>query len=407
MTERACGRRPCRVLTPCVQLVASRYAGEQPDPGASKMTVYRLHLRRPPEYRTMRRPPQTAGQIIFRMKELGKISQKSVASDQVSMIEIDDGAAGQRIDNFLLRVCKGVPKSHIYRILRSGEVRVNKGRVDAQYRLEHGDLVRVPPIRIAQGTEASTHAAVPAAHFDILFEDDHMLVIDKPAGVAVHGGSGVAFGVIEQMREARPQAKFLELVHRLDRETSGVLMLAKKRAALVGLHEQIRENKMDKRYYACVHGEWASDWGRRRAVKEPLHKYLTADGERRVRVQADGRASHTVFNLVNRWPEYALLEAELKTGRTHQIRVHLAHLDLPIVGDAKYGDFALNKELARTNARPGLKRMFLHAYRLKLTHPVTGAVLQFEAPLPAECRRFIDQLNELNKGSNPETDTHG
>jgi 23S rRNA pseudouridine955/2504/2580 synthase len=407
MTERACGRRPCRVLTPCVQLVASSYAGEQPDPGASKMTVYRLHLRRPPEYRTMRRPPQTAGQIIFRMKELGKISQKSVASDQVSMIEIDDGAAGQRIDNFLLRVCKGVPKSHIYRILRSGEVRVNKGRVDAQYRLAHGDLVRVPPIRIAHGTEASTHTPVPAANFNILFEDDHMLVIDKPAGVAVHGGSGVAFGVIEQMREARPQAKFLELVHRLDRETSGVLMLAKKRAALVGLHEQIRENKMDKRYYACVHGEWASDWGHRRAVKEPLHKYLTADGERRVRVQADGLASHTVFNLVNRWPEYALLEAELKTGRTHQIRVHLAHLALPIVGDAKYGDFTLNKELARTNARPGLKRMFLHAYRLKLAHPVTGAVLQFEAPLPAECRRFIEQLNELNKGSIPETDTHG
>jgi 23S rRNA pseudouridine955/2504/2580 synthase len=248
---------------------------------------------------------------------------------------------------------------------------------------------------------------VPAAHFEILFEDDHMLVIDKPAGVAVHGGSGVAFGVIEQMREARPQAKFLELVHRLDRETSGVLMLAKKRAALVNLHEQIRENRMDKRYFACVHGEWASDWGRRRAVKEPLHKYLTADGERRVRVQADGLASHTVFNLVNRWPDYALLEAELKTGRTHQIRVHLAHLELPIVGDVKYGDFALNKELARTNERPGLKRMFLHAYRLKLAHPATGDVLQFEAPLPAECRRFIDQLNEINNGATPETNTHG
>jgi 23S rRNA pseudouridine955/2504/2580 synthase len=185
----------------------------------------------------------------------------------------------------------------------------------------------------------------------------------------------------------------LELVHRLDRETSGVLMLAKKRAALVNLHEQIRENRMDKRYFACVHGEWASDWGRRRAVKEPLHKYLTADGERRVRVQADGLASHTVFNLVNRWPDYALLEAELKTGRTHQIRVHLAHLE--------------NKELARTNARPGLKRMFLHAYRLKLAHPATGDVLQFEAPLPAECRRFIDQLNEINNGATPETNTHG
>ncbi|NML29539.1 RluA family pseudouridine synthase [Paraburkholderia antibiotica] len=344
------------------------------------------------------------------MKELGKTSQRSVtgvvASDQVSLIEIDDSSAGQRIDNFLLRVCKGVPKSHIYRILRSGEVRVNKGRIDAQYRLELGDLVRVPPIRIAQPNEAAP-APVPAGGFPILFEDEHLLVIDKPAGVAVHGGSGVAFGVIEQMREARPQAKFLELVHRLDRETSGVLMLAKKRAALVNLHEQIRENRMDKRYYACVHGEWASDWGRRRAVKEPLHKYLTADGERRVRVQPDGLASHTVFNLVDHWPGYALLEAELKTGRTHQIRVHLQHLELPIIGDAKYGDFALNKALARANAKPGIKRMFLHAYRLKLTHPATGAPLQLEAPLPAECRGFIEQLNELRTGFNPETTLHG
>ncbi|WP_245254011.1 RluA family pseudouridine synthase [Paraburkholderia sp. LEh10] len=320
------------------------------------------------------------------------------------MIEIDDGAAGQRIDNFLLRVCKGVPKSHIYRILRSGEVRVNKGRVDAQYRLALGDLVRVPPIRVARADEVPA-APVPSAHFDILYEDDHLLVIDKPAGVAVHGGSGVAFGVIEQLRAARPQAKFLELVHRLDRETSGVLMLAKKRSALVNLHEQIRGNGMDKRYYACVRGEWASDWGRRRAVKEPLHKYLLPDGERRVRVQPDGLPSHTIFNLVDRWPGYALLEAELKTGRTHQIRVHLAHLGLPIVGDAKYGDFALNKELARANARPGLKRMFLHAYRLKLTHPASGETLQFEAPLPAECQRFVAQLAEI--GSDGSRQQHG
>jgi 23S rRNA pseudouridine955/2504/2580 synthase len=339
------------------------------------------------------------------MNELGKISQKSVAADQVSMIQVDDGVAGQRIDNFLLRVCKGVPKSHIYRILRSGEVRVNKGRVDAKYRLAIGDIVRVPPMRVAQGGAADMAVAAPPANFDVLFEDEHLLVIDKPAGVAVHGGSGVAFGVIEQMREARPLGKFLELVHRLDRETSGILLLAKKRAALVGLHEQIRENRMDKRYYACVHGEWSSDWGRRRAVKEPLFKYLTADGERRVRVQPDGLASHTVFNLVERWPGYALVEAELKTGRTHQIRVHLAHLGLPIAGDAKYGDFALNKALARANARPSLKRMFLHAHRLRLTHPITGEPLQFEAPLPDECRRFIDQLTELRTETLPDAPT--
>ncbi len=328
------------------------------------------------------------------MNELGKISQKLVAADQVSMIQVDEGIAGQRIDNFLLRVCKGVPKSHIYRILRSGEVRVNKGRVDAKYRLVSGDVVRVPPVRVAErGAEASPVA--PPARFDVLFEDEYLLIIDKPAGVAVHGGSGIAFGVIEQMREARPLGKFLELVHRLDRETSGVLMLAKKRAALVGLHEQIRENRIDKRYYACVHGSWPSDWGRRRAAKEPLHKYLTADGERRVRVDPEGLASHTVFNLVERWPGYALVEAELKTGRTHQIRVHLAHLGLPIVGDAKYGDFALNKALARADARPGLKRMFLHAHRLGLTHPVTGEPLTLEAPLPDDCRRFLDQLNAV------------
>ncbi|MEX3557414.1 MAG: RluA family pseudouridine synthase [Burkholderia sp.] len=329
------------------------------------------------------------------MNELGKISQKMVASGQVAMVEVGEESAGQRIDNFLLRVCKGVPKSHIYRILRSGEVRVNKGRIDTQYRLAYGDVVRIPPIRIAAADPSRESAPVPAAEFEMVFEDEAMLVINKPAGVAVHGGSGVSFGVIEQLREARPEARFLELVHRLDRETSGILMIAKKRSALVGLHEQIRDNRMDKRYYAAVYGEWASDWGRRCAVKVPLFKYSTPDGERRVRVQDDGLPSHTVFNLIDRWTDYTFLEAKLKTGRTHQIRVHSAHLGLPIVGDAKYGDFPLNKALARANARPSLKRMFLHAYRLKLAHPLSGETLQFDAPLPDECRRFLDQLNEL------------
>jgi 23S rRNA pseudouridine955/2504/2580 synthase len=336
------------------------------------------------------------------MNELGKNSQKSpaggAAQAQVRLIEVDDGSAGQRIDNFLLRICKGVPKSHIYRILRSGEVRVNKGRVDAQYRLVLGDVVRVPPVRTA--AEARPDGpAVPAAAFEILYEDEALIAINKPAGVAVHGGSGVSFGVIEQMRAARPRAPFLELVHRLDRETSGILLLAKKRQALVGLHEQIRENRTDKRYYACVHGEWAADWGRRRACKASLFKYTTPDGERRVRVQEDGQVSHTVFNLVERWSDYALLEAELKTGRTHQIRVHCAHLGLPIVGDDKYGDFPLNKALARAGAVPSLKRMFLHAHRLRLTHPLSGEALQFDAPLPPDCRGFIEQLRTL-RGQN-------
>lgn len=305
----------------------------------------------------------------------------------MAYVTVGEEAEGQRIDNYLLRVAKGVPKSHVYRILRSGEVRVNKGRVDATYRLQVGDVVRIPPIRVAASSQAETH--VPAASFPVLFEDAHLLVIDKPAGVAVHGGSGVAFGVIEQLRQARPEAKFLELVHRLDRETSGILMLAKKRSALVHLHEQIRDNAMDKRYFACVAGEFPHA---RQHARFPLFKYSTPDGERRVRVQADGLPSHTVFNRVAAYPGYTLLEAELKTGRTHQIRVHLAQLGFPIVGDDKYGDFALNKALARSGAKPGLKRMFLHAYRLGIIHPATGEPLTVSAPLPAECEAFLRQL---------------
>ena len=329
------------------------------------------------------------------MNELRKTSRRGATSEQVALVEIDDASAGQRIDNFLLRRCKGVPKSHIYRVLRSGEVRVNKGRVDAAYRLAAGDVVRVPPMRVAAPVDGADGergtAAVPAAEFPVLFEDDALLAIDKPSGVAVHGGSGISFGVIEQLRRARPQARFLELVHRLDRETSGVLLLAKKRSALVGLHQQLRDGATDKRYLACVAGAWRDA---RCTVKAPLHKYLTADGERRVRVQADGAAAHTVFRLVRGFAGYALLEAELKTGRTHQIRVHLAHLGTPIVGDDKYGDFALNRELARAGAPATLKRMFLHAFRLNFTHPATGLPIALEAPLPGDCRHFLHQLDE-------------
>jgi len=333
------------------------------------------------------------------MKELGKMSRQQTFADRVAMIEIDDHDAGQRIDNFLLRVCKGVPKSHVYRILRSGEVRVNKGRIDAAYRLLIGDIVRVPPIRVASnaaddadgnGGGAGQGGYVPEANFPILFEDDHLLVINKPAGVAVHGGSGVSFGVIEQLRRTRPNERFLELVHRLDRDTSGVLMLAKKRSALTALHAQLRDNQTDKRYLVCVHGDWREP---KRVVKAALHKYVNGEGERRVAVHADGQPSHTVFTLQQRFDGYALLEAQLKTGRTHQIRVHLAHLEMPIVGDDKYGDFPLNKALGRAGAKPGIKRMFLHAARLRITHPATGEPIQFAAPLPPECEQFLQQLN--------------
>lgn len=302
------------------------------------------------------------------------------------MIPIGPDEAGQRIDNFLLRICKGVPKSHVYQVLRSGQVRVNKGRVAQTYRLVEGDTVRVPPMRIPERDESRA----PATEFQVLLEDDALLIIDKPAGVAVHGGSGVSYGVIEQLRAARPTAKFLELVHRLDRETSGILMLAKKRSALVHLHEQIREGRLDKRYLALVRGEWLN---RRQHVKLPLFKFTAADGERRVRVQSDGMPSHTVFNLLRKYGNYVLLEAELKTGRTHQIRVHLAASGFPIVGDDKYGDFSVNRELQRADGdRPALKRMFLHAYRLGFMHPATGEPTSVQAVLPSACQRFLDAL---------------
>ncbi|HEX2604216.1 MAG TPA: RluA family pseudouridine synthase, partial [Oxalicibacterium sp.] len=264
----------------------------------------------------------------------------------------------------------------------------NKGRIDQTYRLVEGDIVRIPPIRLAE--KAANE--VPGAEFKILFEDNHLLVIDKPAGVAVHGGSGVSYGVIEQLRASRPDAKFLELVHRLDRDTSGVLMLAKKRSALTNLHEQIRDGEPDKRYLVLVHGDWQNA---RQHIKLPLHKYTTPEGERRVRVQSEGMPSHTVFNLIRRYGEFALLEAELKTGRTHQIRVHLASSGFPILGDDKYGDFALNRNLQKADGeRTALKRMFLHAYQLSFVHPDTGKTMTLKAPLPAECERFLKSLEK-------------
>ncbi|MBS0308904.1 MAG: RluA family pseudouridine synthase [Proteobacteria bacterium] len=336
------------------------------------------------------------------MKDLARLSGKRpeiaaaatppIVQPKVQMHTISVEEAGQRIDNFLLRICKGVPKSHIYRVLRSGQVRVNKGRIDQTYRLETGDMVRIPPLRMA---DKPVHS-VPACEFTILLEDEHVLVIDKPAGVAVHGGSGVSYGVIEQLRAARPHAKFLELVHRLDRDTSGILMLAKKRSALTNLHEQIREGQLDKRYLTLVQGVWQN---KRQHVKLPLFKYTLPDGERRVRVQADGLPAHTVFNLMRNYGQFALLEAELKTGRTHQIRVHLASSGFPIVGDEKYGDFSLNRALQKADgARIAFKRMFLHAHQLTFTHPDSGKPVQLNAALPIECTQFLKSLEQAASG---------
>ncbi|MEQ1773062.1 MAG: 23S rRNA pseudouridine(955/2504/2580) synthase RluC [Burkholderiales bacterium] len=321
---------------------------------------------------------------------------KQLSKETVNWLDVGAEESGQRIDNYLIRWLKGVPKSHIYRILRSGEVRVNKGRIGPDYRVQDGDRVRVPPIRTAQRDAPAVLTSGPRVAFDILYEDAALLVINKPSGLAVHGGSGVSFGAIEQLRAARPQAKFLELVHRLDRDTSGVLMFAKKRSALVALHEQLREGHVRKIYLALVRGHWRDA---KRAVKAPLQKHLLANGERRVAVnEKDGQAAHTIFRLRHAWPKstppFSLLEAELKTGRTHQIRVHLAHLEFPIAGDDKYGDFPLNKILKKQI----LKRMFLHASQVGIAHPDGGEPLRFDAPLPEELEAVITYLNgHLNK----------
>jgi 23S rRNA pseudouridine955/2504/2580 synthase len=337
----------------------------------------------------------------------------------VRIVTIDEGAEGQRLDNFLIRVLKGVPKTHVYRIIRAGEVRVNGKRSQADTRLAVGDAVRVPPVRVAQPSGSSadaataggripagTNSSAPARDFPVLFEDDHLVAIAKPAGVAVHGGSGVSFGVIEQMRRARPQARFLELVHRLDRETSGILLIAKKRSALLALQDQFRERQTGKTYAALVIGDWPAD---HHLIDVALHKYLTADGERRVRAvtadAAEGQRSITWVKVLRRFAGYSLLDVTIRTGRTHQIRVHLAHAGHPIVGDDKYGDFALNKAWAAGRATPGgqtaaaaasqsgtghrFDRMFLHARRLAFDHPASGERIELSAPLPAECETLM------------------
>jgi 23S rRNA pseudouridine955/2504/2580 synthase len=299
----------------------------------------------------------------------------------VSTIEVDTGSEGQRVDNFLMRVCKGVPRSHIYRVLRTGEVRVNSRRVDATHRLQPGDRVRIPPMRLAERTKK----IAPPLELPVVFEDDALLVVNKPPGTAVHGGSGVSFGVIEQMRAARPQLRFLELAHRLDRETSGLLVLAKKRSALTALHAALREGRVRKEYLALVKGAWRND---KQRVSLPLKKFMTQSGERRVSVDREGRESQTVFRKKRGLRDFTLLSAELLTGRTHQIRVHLTHLGFPIAGDDKYGDFELNRALAKQ----GLKRMFLHAGDIEFAHPLSGEAVKLHAPLPEDLSRFLGSL---------------
>jgi 23S rRNA pseudouridine955/2504/2580 synthase len=311
----------------------------------------------------------------------------------VRLVEVDAEFDGQRLDNFLLRELKGVPKTHVYRIIRSGEVRVNKGRASADTRLAAGDVVRVPPVRLA--TPAAPAEAAPPREFPILFEDEHLIAIDKPAGTAVHGGSGVSFGVIEQLRRARPEQKYLELVHRLDRETSGILLLAKKRSALVALQDQFRARETGKTYAALVAGRWPA---KLKVIDVALQRTEDAAGDRRVRAvandHADGQRSISLVRIAQQFADTTLLDVTIKTGRTHQIRVHLQHSGHVIVGDDKYGDFALNRRYARGEAVAGVRfeRMFLHARRLAFDHPASGARLELEAPLPPECAALVDAL---------------
>ena len=349
---------------------------------------------------------------------------------KAEFVTVDENSDGQRLDNFLIRQLKGVPKTHVYRIIRSGEVRVNKGRASADTRIALGDIIRLPPVRVsermAEKTEAMANEAAKYAltnssenatlnasdgrkvsktsvlkDFPILLEDDHVLAISKPAGVAVHGGSGISFGVIEQLRMARPQAKFLELVHRLDRETSGILLVAKKRSALTNLQNQFRERETGKTYLALVVGAWPTN---KKVLDKPLHKYLLptkdgSEGERRVKVTTkddpEGMKSVTLVKIRQAFAGFTLLEVTIKTGRTHQIRVHLASEGHSIAGDDKYGDFDLNKALQKPSKvqTVALKRMFLHAWRLQLTHPSSAERVELENELPAELQSFVDSLN--------------
>jgi len=312
------------------------------------------------------------------------------ALPQVAHVEITEDNNDQRLDNFLITRLKGVPKSHIYRIVRKGEVRVNKGRVDVKYRLVAGDIVRIPPVRVAERTEESfvTQSLKDALQQGVLFEDDAFLILNKPAGIPVHGGSGINLGVIEGLRLIRPDAHFLELVHRLDRDTSGCLLIAKKRSALRKLHELFRDDQIHKTYLALLSGRWAR---KKLVVTAPLQKNISKGGERMVVISQSGKEAETLFRRLKLFRDATLVEAAPKTGRTHQIRVHAASLGHPIVGDERYGLDEVNK-VFKTR---GYKRMFLHAETLKFQHPVTGLLMTISAPLPSQLENLLKHEEQI------------
>ncbi|QJD30137.1 23S rRNA pseudouridine(955/2504/2580) synthase RluC [Methylococcus geothermalis] len=311
---------------------------------------------------------------------------KSLLQDpnQPRLIEVDAEAAGQRIDNFLFSRLKGVPKSHVYRILRTGQVRINGGRSKAQQRLSTGDVVRVPPVRVAVASEPERPAPWLRERLEnrVLYEDEDILVVNKPPGMAVHGGSGLSFGVIEGLRAVREGARFLELVHRLDRDTSGCLLIAKRRSMLRQLHEQFRGDGVEKTYLALLSGVWTRQ---RQVVDAPLLKNVLQSGERMVKIAAEGKAAVTVFRRLELLSGATLVEARPVTGRTHQIRVHARSLGHPLAGDERYGDAGLNQAFRQR----GLKRLFLHAATLGFTHPRSGREVRIEAPLESDLADFL------------------
>jgi 23S rRNA pseudouridine955/2504/2580 synthase len=309
---------------------------------------------------------------------------------KVQFIDVDPDLEGQRIDNYLRTLLKGVPKSLIYRIVRKGEIRVNKKRVKPEYKLQANDQLRIPPIRIAEPNAAPSTKLDKVATLEshILFEDELFIVLNKPSGMAVHGGSGLSFGVIEALRALRPKERFLELVHRLDRDTSGCLVIAKKRSALKHLHEQLRDRKVDKRYQALVAGQWPPD---RYKVKAPLLKNTLKSGERLVSVNEDGKPSETRFRILQQFAEATLVEASPITGRTHQIRVHCLQAGHPIAGDNKYGDSEFDQHMQGK----GLKRLFLHAYSIAFMHPKTQERVSFMAPLDMQLSKALKKINTV------------
>lgn len=322
-------------------------------------------------------------------------STPQVINQQVKFVRISDDEAGQRIDNYLLAKLKGVPKSLIYRIIRKGEVRVNKGRIKPEYKLQTGDEVRIPPVKVAEKNNppiSNKLTKVAQLEQHIIFEDDCLLVLNKPSGIAVHGGSGLDFGVIEALRSLRPEARYLELVHRLDRDTSGILLVAKKRSALRHLHQQLREKTVQKEYLALVRGQWQSYC---KVIRAPLNKNELSSGERIVRVSEQGKPSETKFTVEERYGQFATLVKALPvTGRTHQIRVHCQYAGHPIALDDKYGDKNFDEKLTALD----LERLFLHAVAIRLIHPKSEETLFLQAPLDREMKAVLQKLRQ-QKGS--------